>query len=119
MILKNPDQLDEYRIQLNKNKPASFGTEVNLFGVPHTLDKPVIHFKILTKRYLYDINEESYKQTDMTVFTSCNEAWKFFLFTIDKKNEKLKKYYDTEMAEIKTAKQIINDNLKQHPEYFV
>lgn len=113
-------QLDEYRIKLNKEKPSVDGTTICLFGVYESLDRPVNKFIKITKRYIYDINgiKHRYLTNGLTLFSNNNEAWKYFLNKLQERKQRFKKYCEIEKESIDIGTKIIKGKIQNNPELF-
>lgn len=124
MKFENGRGLEEFRLNLNKIQPSSdFGTVVNLYGVYHHLNSGVIKFTKITKKYLYDENDNKHQYMSynipMTVFTSANEAWYCFSQKLKQREEALELHIKIENEDIAKAKKIINQQIAKTPEYFI
>lgn len=114
-------QLEEYRVYLNKIQESDFGTDVKLFGVYETLDRPVVIFNKLTKKYLYepDGTPHSYLKTHVSIFTSGSEAWKYFYYLLRKRKRQFEEFYIREEEALNQAAEIIRLKFDESPEYFL
>lgn len=121
MRFLSTEQLDNYRKKLNEENPTEGGTAVCLFGVYESLHAPVVKFVKITKRYIYDINDEKhhYLTNGLSIFTSSNEAWKYFHNRLEKRKKEFEKYFEIEKNSIDKASKIVQDKIKDCPELFL
>ena len=121
MKINTIEELHNYRIELNKTQTSEFATDVNLFGVYTKLNKPVITFVKLSKKFLYDnnCNKHNFNKHSLLLFTSKTEAWRYFTLSLKEKHFKLEDFYKREKDLLNKAIEIYNTHYKDCPEYFI
>ena len=101
---------------------------VILYGVKRNLDKPVLTFTKLSKKYLYDVEGNKYTfafgdsygdDPPVSVFTTVGEAWKFFKQKANDRRQNAEDFYIREMKAMNVADRYVADVIKDFPEYFI
>jgi hypothetical protein len=129
MIISNYEILLKYRADaIKEQKVDDFCPKISLFGVSRKLDKPVIAFTKISKKYLYDAEGNKYpfryclnqiESAPVIVFTTESEAWKFFKDKAIERWEIAQDFFATELKIVKLANNIIAEKAKDFPEYFI
>lgn len=131
MKFSDTKALSEYRLEQNMHQDVSVNdcTKVRLFAVCNDLRKPVITIIKISKKFMYDDDNNKYSYHDsfslankipnLVVFTSASEAWGHFRRLLEQKENDLMLHVETETKKIENAKQFILEYVKKTPEYFI
>ncbi len=110
-------------LEIFRKSDAHNRNDLRLFGVKMSLGYPVIEFKQLSKKYIYDTEGMQYpypsKASALVVFDNKLEAWNFFKDEYVKKKKWIKEYYEMEMQRMARATTIIDTQTELTPEYFI
>ncbi len=130
MRFPDVNSLMEYRASASKTQKVEEHDcpSIQLYGVSRKLDKPVISFVKISKKYLYDAEGNKYpfrfcmdniEDSPIAVFTTEAEAWKFFKAKTLDRWEIAEDFFIKEMKILRQAEKIMLEKEKEFPEYFI